>query len=216
MTIKRLNKEFIKILKESQLTQLVMDGGEIILDSALSSGILKDVSFFGTIYKLGLFTSDIRTHKFDKQLKAFLFQVKDIPPTERAKMIDRIEQRGDKIGESVIELLDQNASVRKSEILGCFLCNLIKQNLDNETFYRLSYIVQNIFERDIDSLVSYEKGQKISQFSKDSLLSFGLLEIDMRKMPDIPALGGLNNIISKEYKVSSLGYEFIKYQPILT
>ena len=156
----------------------------------------------------------IRTKKFENQLKAFLFEVKDISPEQRNKMLNKVEKKNDQIGATIIDLLDQNASVRKSQILGSFMSHLISGVMDVETFHRLSYIVQNIYEKDVDNLINQNEGKVICQHAKDALLSFGLLELHMHKFPSILGIGGIQNRIIKNYKISSLGSEFLRYLPL--
>jgi len=204
---------FTQTLKKTELKSLIIDSSELLIDSTLDNGIIKDIPFMGSIYKCYSIGSTIRAKLFEKQIYAFLYELKDIPPKVREKMIKKLESKkgfSQSFGEELIIMLDQFANVRKSKISACFFLGLLYEEIDVETFRRLAFVLNYIFDDDIDNLRRFYEGEKINQFSQDALISLGLISTQDRSLEMGKFAGGLNGMVVAKAIPNDLGTLFVE------
>lgn len=209
----KISQSLTQTLKKSELTPLLLDSAEVILDAACNSDIIKNIPVFGDAYKVYSIVSIVRSSLFQKQLYAFLYELKDIPPKVREKLINKLESKkgfSQSFGEELIIMLDHFANLRKSSILARFFLCLLQEEIDVETFRRLAFVLNNIFDGDIDNLRIFYDGEKINQFSQDALISLGLISTQDRSLEMGKFAGGLNGLVVVKAIPNDLGALFVE------
>lgn len=209
----KISQSLTQTLKKSELTPLITDSAEVILDSACNSDIIKNIPVFGDAFKVYSIVSSVRSSLFQKQLYAFLYELKDIPPKVREKLIKKLESKkgfSQSFGEELIIMMDQFANVRKSRISARFFLNLLREEIDIETFRRLAYILNNIFDGDIDNLRMFYDGEKINQFSQDALINLGLISTQDKSLEMGKFAGGINGMVVSKAIPNDLGTLFVE------
>ncbi|MDE5418471.1 hypothetical protein L3049_10665 [Labilibaculum sp. DW002] len=206
-----ISKSLTQTLKKSELTGLIVDNSEVVLDAACSDEIIKAIPVFSDIYKVYSVVSTVRASLFQKQMYAFLFELKDIKPQKREtllKKLDSKEGENQSLGEELIVMLEQFSNVRKSTIYARLFRHLLLENIDKETFKRFAHILNQIFEGDIQNLISFYTDEPISEYSQIALENLGLITIERRSTKYIKALGSFNGKIIEKPKQNELGKLF--------
>lgn len=96
--------QIIETLKSNEFQDLISDISETTLDAFLENGILKDIPFFGFIFKGKNLLVTVQDRLLAKKLVKFLFQLSDTTADERNALIDKINSDHNykvKIGEKI-------------------------------------------------------------------------------------------------------------------
>lgn len=210
MTFKQ---DLIGTLKNTELKSLVIDSSELVIDSALDSGVIKDIPVLGSVYKVYSIGSTIRANLFQKQIYAFLYELKNLEPKRRDRLMKKLESKSgfdQSLGEELIIMLDRFANIRKSSIYARLFQQLLFENIDVETFNRFAHILNQIFEGDINNLMTFYNGEEISNHAQISLENIGLIKIERRSAKFLKSIGGFNGRIYEKAKPNELGELFVE------
>ncbi|MGE8553995.1 MAG: hypothetical protein ACN6OB_08665 [Chryseobacterium jejuense] len=171
--------ESIKSIKSNEIVNASLDIGEVIMDSNLEDGILKDIPIIGTLINLNKGRLSIQDRIFSKKILSFLNQLKDIPEEKRIKAIQKIEDSKDeriKIGEKLIYLIDRTDDHVKAEIIGVMFSEYIKENIDYEDFKRACEIINKTYLGDLLWFLN-SNVIKISIEESSDMISSGLFDL---------------------------------------
>ncbi|MDG3581008.1 hypothetical protein [Galbibacter pacificus] len=149
----KIDKSLTKTVKTSDLQNVSTDLTEVILDSMLDDGILKDIPILGSIVGMGKTASTIKDALFLKKIIYFLTELKDIPIEQREKMIDSIdnsEKQKIKIGEKLIFILDKCDDYLDAKYIGQFFRGFLESQITYEEFLQGARIIQNIYNGDLE------------------------------------------------------------------
>lgn len=164
-------------IMKSDLPQLAEDYGELIVDSVMDDGILKEIPILKTIISCIKFTNSLSKHYAAKKIYKFLFQLKSIPKEKREKKINEIntsKRYQSTVGEFVLEILDKIESEGKPEIIGRLFGSFLEEKLTFEEFLRISHIVQTAFYFDLLKLINYDENDYLYEGNTEQLSSLGL------------------------------------------
>jgi hypothetical protein len=120
MAEKDLGLSLFDTLKNSDLTEIAADFGELMLDEGLSNDLVKDIPILSTLRNLYNVTTSISNYLFTKKVLKFLKGLADIPLKEREKLIERMatdEKDAHQVGETLILLLDRMNDMQKPDML---------------------------------------------------------------------------------------------------
>ena len=176
--IEKLNIGFIDSITAENLTSLGIDGAEIILDSVLETGILKDIPIFGIIYKSAKTLKNIENIFFMKKIYNFLFEIKSISTEKRKEFILELEESigyNQKAGETLITLLARLDHVSKPSILGKLMKAKMEENISIEIFLRLSYIIEKAFIYDLNNINRIIQNNNRNVIALENLATLNLL-----------------------------------------
>jgi len=195
-----LENSLVETIDNADLKDITNEILEEGIDSFLSDGVLKEIpiikSFIGFM-KLGKSIRDL--FLFEKLLR-FLFEIKSTTVDERRKLISKLEQEksfNNKVGESLIFLLDRLDSLSKANIIGKLFKALIYGRIDSSTFQRLCFCVDRVYIKDIVELRKIKKGQFVNNEAKNLLYISGLL--------NRPPLGEIQFNSENEFKINEIG-----------
>lgn len=170
----------IHSITSDNLKDLVLESGEIALDSILEEGLAKNIPFF-QLYKI---VTTIRDRVLLKKIYAFLFEHKDIGLTERVKFLSQFETGKEQreFGETVILLLDRVIHVKKAQIIGRLSRAYLLGRIDQDTFFILSDSADRVFLPDLPVLLEAYTGNEYDpnitqqkQLSHERLDNAGLM-----------------------------------------
>lgn len=211
--MKSIELSLIDEISKEHIENIVEDISEVALDAILKDGILKDLPAIGIIVSLIKTSNNIREKIFAKKLLKFLYTLKDIPIEKRLEFINRIEEKEgfkQKVGETIIVLLEQLDNLDKPTIIG----NLFKAYmLQNLTFSEFSKIASSVHRINIDDLLLFSRYhiQKkiLPSIIKENLAFNGLMSVSIG---DKPLLASMNKIHQElEYEINTFGKKFIEY-----
>lgn len=197
--------ELEEVIRSNNLIDLGSEYAEIAIDSMIEDNTLKDIPVIRTIVGLIKFRNSFSKYLFTKKIYKFLFNIKDIPQTERVKTIEKInssKKYQSKVGLIILELLEKVESDYKPEILGKLFSAVIKEKIEFSTFLRLAHIISNLFIEDIHILKRNVKGQIVyPEALSDSILISGLVTYGISNA----------NLKYQDELLSPLGYALYKY-----
>ena len=97
---------------------VVSDIGEVMLDSVLEDGILKDIPVIGAIVGAGKCIKNVSDILFTKKLIAFLFELRDTDSSEREEAILTWEQEAQyriRVGEALLNMINRCDDTQKAK-----------------------------------------------------------------------------------------------------
>ncbi|HLW62065.1 MAG TPA: hypothetical protein VKY33_01575 [Flavobacterium sp.] len=176
------DKDLESIIKDSDLSSLLKDYSEIIVDSFIEEGVIKELPIIGTIIGLVNFSNSLNQHFTTKKLCKFLIQLDKIPIEKRRRKINEINSSNkyaSSVGETILEILDKIDTDGKPELIGRIFAAFIEERIDYKTFLKISYIIKSIFYLDLIELRELYDGHYVNGNIEDILIIYGLVKLDM-------------------------------------
>lgn len=175
----KIRESLLESIKSEGIKDVSYEFGEMIIDSKLEDGILKDIPVIGTLINLNKGRLSIQDRIFSKKILHFLYRLKEVEDEKRIKMIDKIEKSEPdriKVGEKVLYLLDKADDHVKAEMIGVLFTDMIRDKLNYEGFKRCSDIINKAF---LDDLLWFIESDDIIVSTEDSseLISAGLFDL---------------------------------------
>jgi hypothetical protein len=133
-----LELSLVETMRKADLSELSAD----VTDKALEAA--GGIPIMGTLYKLWKAASSIPTYLFAKKVFRFLYELKDIPPEERQAQLARLDVvpgETEKIGETVLLLLDRLNDMQKPTMLGRAFRAYLEKKITLEQFHALSHAI---------------------------------------------------------------------------
>ena len=180
--MKKLDIALVDEMTSEKLQEMTSDGMEIALDSFLSDGIIKDIPFFGTLYKSSKAAIGIKDAIFAKMVYKFLFELKDIPPEKRKSFIEKLQTKegyDKKVGETLIVILDKLDDLDKPTLIGRLLKYTIEEQISFEDFLRISAVIQKAF---LPDLLFLKKNSFIDYYNpvvREQFMTLGLVRLEL-------------------------------------
>lgn len=209
-----IEQSLLNSIEHESLNDLAIEYTELSLDAFLEDGILKDIPFFGSLYKGIKGVLGIKDALFAQKVFKFLTQIASISFDERRRFIAKIESDSNekiKVGQTLLLILDKLDDFDKPKIIGNLFSATIKSQITYDEFLRLSLIVQRAYYSD---LIKLNNSVNYSETTRDHFSSIGLLVPKIKKV-----YGGYNKFIVGsdtpelviEYELSSLSRKLYKY-----
>ncbi len=157
--LNEIDKSLTETIRNSDLQNVSADLAEIVLDSMLEDGILKDLPIVGSIIGLSKKTLTVKDSLFLKKIIFFLTELKDIPSKQRQEMIDSVNKSNKqkiKVGEKLIFILDKCDDYCDAKYIGQFFCGFLENKITYEEFLKGARIIQNIYIRDLEYFLERE------------------------------------------------------------
>jgi hypothetical protein len=130
-----LELSLLETMRKADLSELTADATDRALEAAGSIPIV------GLLHKVWKAASSIPTYFFAKKVWRFLYELKDIPPDERQALLARLDVvpgETERIGETVLLLLDRLNDMQKPTMLGRAFRAYIEGKITLEQFHTLS------------------------------------------------------------------------------
>lgn len=195
-------------ITSDNLKEILFEGAEITLDNFLEDGVLKEIPFFGSLYKGFKAAIGIRETIFAKKVFRFLNKIKEIPVEERKIFIEKLESKKEfrqKVGEKLIFLIERLDDIEKPEIIGRLFNAAIKEKITYDEFLRLSLIVDKAYLPDLSILKrTIINPRDYNQITKEHFASIGIMSIEYKEK-------SLNRVLSNPNSTSEKLLE-IKYE----
>jgi hypothetical protein len=131
----------VRTVAKSNLGNAVFGVAEVALDHNLAEGVIRDIPFFGILANLIRAGQSISEELFIRKLVRFLEGLKDVPPEERQRLLEKYpdaseEQRS--LGEKLLLALERLDDTAKPALLARFFAAYIREEIDYTTFTRLA------------------------------------------------------------------------------
>ena len=223
MESENISTSLLSSIISEDLKEIVIDASEVTLDTFLNEGVLKEIPFFGTLYKGFKTALSIRETIFAKKIYNFLYQLREIPTEKRIefiKKLDNDEEYQKKVGEKIMVLIEHLDDIDKSKIIGILLKSSIEEKISFETFLRLSAIVDRAFLPDLLKLRPGNRKKGITKLVEEQFYMLGIMSLTLEEnkrdkyIMSMASLGGNGNNTDLppivKYEINKLGETLIK------
>lgn len=172
--LKDLNNSFSDTLKDSNLQSVSIELGEVIADSFLQEGLLKDIPIIGTIVGLGKSSISISDHLFLKKIIHFIVGIKHIEKEKRNKLISKIESSKKyriKVGEKLLYIIDKCEDHIATQYIAKLFTAFLDEQISYPEFLRGATVIQRIFIEDLNYFLTAPLEELSKEFDAEYYLS---------------------------------------------
>ena len=173
----------------------VGDIGEVLLDTALEDGVLKDIPVLGALVGVGKCIKNVYDIRFAKKLIAFLYPIKDVPLGQRAEALNRWEidqnYRGE-VGDTLLGMIERCDDTVKAVWLSKFFYQMVLISNNPRLFMRAEKILSSLSVMDVQAFLNMSEkhfyhikedecepliGSGLYQNPKEELSSDGVMDL---------------------------------------
>jgi hypothetical protein len=151
-------RALMRSIGSSTLRDLIAEGLDTVLHSALDIGPVRDIPVVGWLVKTYDVIKSIREQLYLLKILRFLKGVQGITAEERHAFAARMATDPDyerRVGESVFLLLDRHETADKSELLGRVFKALVRREISEEEFQPYAFIIDRLFLQDLTYLAQH-------------------------------------------------------------
>jgi hypothetical protein len=160
--------------------QIIFDGSDLLdvaVDLATDIELLESLPFFGSAVKAARLALSVRDRLFLRKVQLFLLALPKIGDAEKARLheqLDNDKDFRDRVGETLVLILERLDSMKKPEMLAKVFAYFIKGKIDDQEFRRLASAIDLAF---VDDLMVLSRGPVISDDTLWSLVRAGFAQI---------------------------------------
>lgn len=158
--IDQLSSSFEETLKDTDLQNVSIGLAEVLTDSILKDGLLRDLPVIGTVVGLGKSTIKITDVLFLKKIISFLSELEKISVKDRKVMIDRIkssEKYKIKVGEKLLYIIDKCDDYENAKYVSMLFAGYLEGDIQYDDFLRGSKIIGNIYTGDLVNFIKDDR-----------------------------------------------------------
>jgi len=199
--MKEIEDSITETISKSDLTNLSADYGEVLIDSFLKDGFLKEIPIIGTVLGLGKLGFAINDYIFLKKMLGFLSNIKQVPKEKREKMIQKIESSENyqkNVGQTLLLIINKHDDFEKPKVIGKIFSAFLNEEIDYEMFLRLSNSIDRIFLPDLQVFINAYNGGILPYEIQGQFASVGLMS--PTRTGDL-RIGGGNEYYFSEYGI---------------
>jgi hypothetical protein len=203
--MERIENSLIETIETTDLVSINRVLAEVVIDSVLDDGLLKDIPIVNIIVGLGNFGSKIHKGIFLKKILLFLSNLESTSIKQRQDFIKKIEANesyNNKVGEALIMILEKCSDLEKPKIIGILFKASINKKIDYQTFLRLSSMIDRIHIPDLVYLKKINDGENIGTIIKEELFRAGFM--------NRTEFGQVKIDSSNEYYINDYGIKIIE------
>lgn len=126
---------------KTKAIDLLTNNAEVVFDSLLENGLLKDIPFLGSVVNALRLKGDVTNYLFAKKIEAFLSQLKKGEFEDFDAEITDKEQL-QKIGVNLVFILEKASNIDKAKWIAEAVIGLVEKRYDLDTFERLVYVIE--------------------------------------------------------------------------
>lgn len=169
--------KIVKIIKSDEVIDLGKDYLEIGIDTALESGLLKDIPIVNSILGILSTTKSIRDQILTSKLLRFFSKLSEVPKEKRIAMADKLnsdDKFSGRVGTFVIEIIDKMESQQKPELAAKCFSAYATEEISFEEMRRLLIALERIPSFDIGKIEKFSKAEisELVTMDESMLLAF--------------------------------------------
>ncbi len=176
---KDLGLSLIDTLASSDLSGVLEDQAEVIVDRILKDGLLKDIPIISTITGAVKTVIAVRDYLLVLKLVRFLQGI-NITEEERAhfeKTIGDDAEYRRTVGQNLLMLIDSLDDVTKADMVARLFKAFLQDNITYDEFKRFASVVESIFIGDLNGFLSDWTDINRRELYAKRLYLFGLAEM---------------------------------------
>ena len=166
----------------------VGDIGEVLLDTVLDDGVLKDIPVLGVLAGVGKCIKNVNNIFFAKKLIAFLYPIKDVPPGQRADALKRWETdrnyRG-KVGDTLLGMIERCDDNVKAVWLSKLFYQMVLVKNCPRLFMRAEKTLSSLSVMDVQAFLNLPEPEfsHIKEEEYEPFIGSGLYQIPKIELP---------------------------------
>lgn len=208
-----MKTEINKIIKDNNFKELIIDINEVVLDSFLKDGLVKDIPILGLVSKALNIGNTIQERLYTKKLLTFLKQLENTKVEDREKEINKIDDSKEyktKVGEKILYIINEADDCEKAEYIGILFSCFLQRKLIYEDFIRCANCINKTNLIDLNFFIKKSFIESYINSNIENYLNTGLITQQYNDPLN------KNNLISYEkaqikYYVSNIGSYIRKY-----
>jgi len=170
-------KGIVSVLRSDSVVSMGKESLELAIDTALDSGVLKDIPLVSTVVGLFNVVGTVKDQLLATKLIRFLNQLSELPTKDRVIMLENLNENNKfsgRVGSVVIEILDRMESEKKPELAAKCFAAYAKEEISFEELRRILLAVERVPSFDIENLVAFSKAEIVdsAQMDESILLAF--------------------------------------------
>lgn len=141
-------------IANESLANLLGDISETAIDSALESGILRDIPVIGMLTGLMKSGRDIKRALFNRKVAIFLKELSSISIQDRQKFINQFDskEKQHEFGQTVLLLLDRAEDMKKPHLIAKIIYAYILGKINESDAFRLCAMINRCYTQDLEFL----------------------------------------------------------------
>lgn len=146
----------MKQTMEIENLSIVGDIGEVMLDSVMQDGVLKDIPIISAIVGLGKCFKNVSDILFANKLIAFLLELKDVDSKDRREAIEKWEKDAEyriNVGETLLNMINRCDDRQKAKWLSQLYYELVLKQQRSELFMRAEKVLSAMSVMDVMSFL---------------------------------------------------------------
>jgi hypothetical protein len=179
--MKELVQGLVAAIKDNNFQSIAKDGVEVVMDSFLKDGVIKDIPCMGMLSGLFNLNKSVRDQMFLKKIMRFLIHSEtSTTPEERLKVIQEIDDSKEhriKVGEKLMYILDKFDDDIKAGIFGYLYKEFGLRKLKYNDLLRCALVLDKCLVRELDFFLKNEPQTEYDLEKHSELLDWGLLSI---------------------------------------
>ena len=138
-----------------------------------------------TFMKIIKFPSTVSDFLFEIKIKRFLSEIDRITQGEKDKFMEKIKNKNDQkdLGFKLLNIINDSDDENKCVLISRLFILFIKEELNERDFFRISYLINRSYYKDLFALKSFSNQDTISTGDSiadkdvlESLFSYGFIE----------------------------------------
>ena len=154
-----------------------IESAEVILDSLLKNGILKDIPLVGILIALFKTGKQVTELFYLKKLRGFIYGYEKIPETMDKNITSDLEDENKRkdLGEKLLLIIESVDSMEKAGLIGKIFKLLKNGEINSPMFLRLCHLINKSFYDDLLQLIKFSDINMVLTANND-IIEYTILE----------------------------------------
>lgn len=178
--MKEIGQVIVAAIKDSNFHAIAKDSFEVVIDSFLKDGLLKDIPFMGGVSGFFNMHRSVQDQLFLKKIVTFLIHSEATTAEERIKVIQEIDDSKEhriKVGEKLMYIINKFDDHIKAGIFGYLYKEFTLRKLKYDDLLRCALVLDKCLIRELDFFLKSEPNTKYGIEHHSELLEWGLLSL---------------------------------------
>tara|TARA_R110002051_G_scaffold277469_1_gene338790 strand:- start:65 stop:760 length:696 start_codon:yes stop_codon:yes gene_type:complete len=170
-----ISNSFEETLKDSDLQSVGGNLSELLIDSVMEDGVLKDIPVISTIIGLSNVGIKISDRILLNKIISFLFELKNIPNSKREEMVNKIDNSKKykiKVGEKILLIIERCNDYENSQYVAKLFSAYIMGKINYADFLRGANIIQSLEINDFKDFLKLDKNKFRYNFKNPDKLNY--------------------------------------------
>lgn len=202
-------RDLVRTVAKNDLGNAIFAVAEVALDHNIAEGVVRDIPFVGTLANLVRAGQSISEELLIRKLIRFLEGLKDVPPEDRQRLLEKYPDASEEqrtLGEKLLLALERLDDSAKPALLARFFAAYIREELDYTAFTRLANALEKFNMALFPNLRwFYTRQEPHAETTEEIEHELSLAGLVLVQLSESGTIGG-----SAGYRQSSLGRMFLR------